>query len=472
MVSSALAGAHKHFPALFRLIGQVRKEELGSVVLLSANCFVALLAYYVLKVVREPLILSSGGAEAKSYAAAAQALLLIGLLPLYGRFLHRVDRSKLVRGVVLTFIVCIELFWVGNALSVPYLGFLFFVWVGIFGLALVAQFWSLANDLHGTRTGERLFPVIALGAPLGSLAGSILSRELIRLGLGPGALLQIAAGLLVVHVLLYSMILQRHEAAPSASQPTHPTTKEMANGIFLVWQSPYLTRIALLLVALSLVNTTGEFILSSGVTAQAKQAFAIAVQADAGLDRKQFFDTFIGGFYADIFTLVNIATILLQAFVASRLVRGFGIAGVLLALPIVALGVYGVIAAGASLAVVRLAKVLENSTDYSLMNTARAMLWLPTARVEKYAGKQAVDTFFVRIGDVLSAMTIFAATLALGGVEALSENTSSLRMLAGLNLIVIAAWLALTLSLVRRYQKLADSSAATTLSGRSSPTTS
>ena len=95
--------------------------------------------------------------------------------------------------------------------------------------------------------------------------------------------------------------------------------------------------------------------------------------------------------------------LLLQAFVTSRLVKHRGLAGVLLALPLIALGGYAIVAAGAGFALVRWIKTAENATDYSIMNTARQLLWLPTTREEKYKAKQAIDTFFVRGGDVLSA---------------------------------------------------------------------
>jgi AAA family ATP:ADP antiporter len=58
-------------------------------------------------------------------------------------------------------------------------------------------------------------------------------------------------------------------------------------------------------------------------------------------------------------------------------------------------------------------KVFDNSLDYSLGNTAKQALWLPTSRVAKYKAKQAVDAFFMRAGDVLSAGLVFVGeTLA------------------------------------------------------------
>jgi ATP:ADP antiporter, AAA family len=57
--------------------------------------------------------------------------------------------------------------------------------------------------------------------------------------------------------------------------------------------------------------------------------------------------------------------------------------------------------------VVRWIKTAENATDYSIMNTARQLLWLPTSTDEKYKAKQAIDGFFVRSGDVLSAAIVW-----------------------------------------------------------------
>ena len=137
-----------------------------------------------------------------------------------------------------------------------------------------------------------------------------------------------------------------------------------------MFASPYIRLIALLLVLLNVVNTTGEFILSHMVTVRA-QALAAA---DAAFDK----GAYIGAFYGDYFFWVNVAALVLQAFVASRLVKRFGLAGVLFALPLIAIGSYGIIALGASLVVVRWAKTAENSADYSVMNTAKQMMWLPT----------------------------------------------------------------------------------------------
>src|SRR6478672_1336001 len=145
------------------LFADVRGGEGLTAVLLLTNIFLLLICYSVIKTVREPLILLGGGAEVRSYAAAGQALLLMGFVPLYSWLASRVGRVKLLVGVTVGFITCIELFASAVAAHVPFVGVAFFIWVGIFNVSLVAQFWSFANDLYKKEAGDRLFPIIAMG---------------------------------------------------------------------------------------------------------------------------------------------------------------------------------------------------------------------------------------------------------------------------------------------------------------------
>src|SRR5258708_16039592 len=118
----------------------------------------------------------------KSYAAAAQALPLMGFVPLYSWFSSRVNRMRLIMGVIFFFIVCIEAFYVGFHAGVPMLGFFFYVWVGIFSLATIAQFWSYTNDLYDRPTGERLFPLLPAGSTAGTPLCALLTEPLFTAG--------------------------------------------------------------------------------------------------------------------------------------------------------------------------------------------------------------------------------------------------------------------------------------------------
>src|SRR4051794_3379089 len=154
------------------LFTDVRPGEAGTALLLTLNIFLLLSCYYIIKPVREALILSGEGAEVKSYAAAGQALLLLVLVPAYGLLADRLPRRGLLNSVTAFFIVCLIGFYVLARTGVP-VGVPFFLWVGIFNLMIIAQFWSFANDLYTKEQGERLFALVAFGGSAGAVLASV-----------------------------------------------------------------------------------------------------------------------------------------------------------------------------------------------------------------------------------------------------------------------------------------------------------
>jgi AAA family ATP:ADP antiporter len=427
-----------------RVFSDVRAGEGASALLMLLNLFLLLVGYYVVKTVREALVLDSpppawvpSGAEMKTYAAAGQAVVLMAFIPLYGWFASRVGRLRLLVGMVSFFIVSFELFYVASLMGVPYLGFAFYIFVGIFNNAAIAQFWSFANDLYRKQDGERLFPLIAIGATAGSPLGAKVAKWLFDAGVPAYDMLHVTAALLAAHLALYWVVSRREARRHDPGASAAPLAIG-AGGFPLIFRSPYLRLAALLIVVLNVVNTTGEYLLDRSLLAAAEQAAAVT----PGFDRSAF----IGSFKGDYFFWVNVAAVVLQALVVSRLVKYAGLAGAILMLPLVAFGAYGLIAMGAGFAAVRWSKTAENATDYSVMNTGRQMIWLPTTREEKYKAKQAVDTFFVRIGDVLSAFVVVAGTtwLALG-----------LRGFALGNMVLVVLWIGIALMLLREHRRVA-----------------
>lgn len=424
---------------VLRPFGDVRRGEGVTTGLLLLTLFLVLCGYYVCKTVREPLILTGGGAEVKTYASALQALALMAVVPAYSWLAARVSRLTLITVVTLVVVASLQLFWLAGQVEMPYLGMAFFVWVGVFNNAVVAQFWSYGNDLHTPEAGSRLFPVIAIGATLGSPVGAWAAGRLFAAGVPALHLLQLAAVCLLLSLACYLLVERRQAASPrqvaraSAGDGRPAATRD---GFALLARSPYLRLICLLLLVLNVVNTTGEYILSRSVLASAEAALPGASDAAR--------EAFIGSFYGSYFFWVNVAAVAIQSLLVSRLVRFAGIAGVLLVLPIVSAVTYAMVLTGAGFTAFRLAKTVENATDYSAMNTARHMLWLPTARDEKYAAKQAADTFVVRAGDVI------AAGLVLAGTTWMSLDRSGF---AGALLVVTAVWLAIAWLLVSEYRR-------------------
>ena len=151
------------------------------------------------------------------------------------------------------------------------LGIIFFVWIGIFNLMIVAQFWSFANDVYSKEEGERLLVIVGLGASLGAVAGARVADRLIE----PFGVSADAA--------------RRRRARPSSCcSPTTSTASSAAagrpnarakkvsaapaqNAFAMVFKTRYLLLMALMLMLINWINTTGEYILGSIVKEQRRR---------------------------------------------------------------------------------------------------------------------------------------------------------------------------------------------------------
>lgn len=419
------------------LFADVRGGEGAGALLLFANIFLLLSAYYLLKTAREPLILTEQGAVVKTYLSAGQALLLVVVIPLYSWVASKLKRVWLLSGISVFFAANLAAFHAaaaaGNRIGIP-----FYLWVGIFNVFAISQFWAFANDLYTEPQGKRLFPLIGVGASLGAVAGARAAADAVKqLGALP---LLVAGGVLLLVCALLTVLADRRisERAGAAQLVLRQQPLGPGDGFLMILQDRYLVMIAFLVLLLNVVNTSGEFLLSSLVTEQA------ASVAGAGPEFAEARRRFIGSFFGEYFFWVNTLSFLFQAFLVSRLFRHLGVGGTLFILPLIAFTGYSLLLAAPVLGVIRLLKIVENSADYSIQNTARQALFLPTAREVKYKAKAAIDTFFQRAGDVAQAGIVWAGT----NILALSISGFAL-----LNLALTVVWLLLVMYLAREYRK-------------------
>ena len=421
----------------------MRPGEAVTAALLTLNVFLLLTAYYVLKPLREDLILAmKSGSEYKSYLSGGIALLLFGLVPLYGKLVDSLPRAKLVIGVSLAFALQLLLF--RGFVSIPaaraLVGMLFYAWVGVFNVMVVAQFWGYANDLYEKEQGDRLFPMVALGASVGAATGTKVAKFLIN-GLGKPSMMLVSALLLGACAALFWWIEQRETKARPLAATAAPASDGRARrgGFALVVKYRYLLLIAAFSLIYNWVNSNGEYMLSRVITQD-----ALAANPGLSVDDERV-GKYIGGAYADFYFYVNVAGVLLQSLVVSRLVRRLKLPAAFLFLPLIALGNAFIFAFVPIVALAKLGKTAENATDYSLNNTLKQMLWLVTAPDMKYKAKQVVDTFCVRIGDVCSAGSVWLAANVLH---------LAVPQFAWLSIALTGAWLFLALAIGRLYRDL------------------
>jgi len=259
-----------------------------------------------------------------------------------------------------------------------------------------------------------MFPLVAFGATFGAFSGSAIANRLVE-PIGLYQMMLVAGSVLGICIVLtwivhireikrpsFSVVHAHQKRESAGTEPDKPLEK--GGGFQLLFKKRYLLYIAFLILLLNFINTNGQFILGEYIERTAKQA--VEMGTAKGLTTEEF----IGKFQAGFMMYFNLLAMFIQLFIVSRVFKWFGVRTALLFLPFIALGGYFLISLGASLMLVHWVKVAENGTDYSLMNTTRHALFLITSRQEKYKAKAAIDTFFQRAGDVLSAMVVFFGT--------------------------------------------------------------
>jgi len=468
---------------LERLLGvftQVRAGEGLSAVLLTLNVFLLLTAYYVIKPLRDSMIsVMDGGPQYKSYMSALIAVALIGAVPAYARLARRLPRNRLVVGVTLFFVSNLALFALAMSsdtlratriplgplgailptTSVQLMPVLFFVWVGLFNMMVVAQFWAFANDVYTEEQGKRLFAMVGIGASSGAALGAGVVKGMAK-QLDTSELFVISAILLSLCALLTQVVHvregRRDTRIPNPAPETSPTPADAppkpepsatkGEGAFqMVWRYRYLTYLAAFSVVFTLVNTNGEYMRDEAMNQWVMGAVEDHGPFESDTALGDFKEEMGNAFTGDFYFYVNLLGAFLQMFVVSRLVRYAGLGPTFFILPVIALMGATAIALVPVIGVVRISKIAENATDYSINNTSRNMLWLPTTTEMKYQAKQAVDTFFVRMGDVGSAVTVAVLAGALG---------LGIRSFAVANIVLIVGWLLLARAILRERKAL------------------
>lgn len=482
--------------AVLNIVTEVKSGEAPTALLLTLNVFLLLTAYYIIKPVREELILAmESGAEYKSYMSGAIAIALMFAVPAYARFAKKLPRNRLVVGVTIFFISHLVLFYFAQASETirPYLGLIFFLWIGIFNMMVVAQFWAFANDVYTEEQGKRLFALVGLGASVGAASGSGIAG-VIREPIGVFQMLLVAAALLGLCAFLTQVVHVRESKSKSGAGEKDKDEKdgkkepERRGAFAMVFKHRYLLLIAIFSLIFSFVNSNGEYMYGKLLkddakahvgevsreeaekwsnTAVGEKAIKNAFEADQKKADGKFkgkkleevkgevaqaalkderYGAHINEGYNKLFLWVNIIGVLLQMLVVSRVVKYLGLSKAFLIFPVIALIDASFIAAVPALMVVFVGKIAENSVDYSLNNTVRNALWLSTTREMKYIAKQAVDTFFVRLGDVSHGILVFIAAAQLG---------MGVRFIAITNIVLVAAWIFVALKINKEREKAA-----------------
>jgi len=211
---------------ILQIFTEIRPGEGRKALLMFANIFLILCAYYFIKPLREGWIAISdisglSKMEVKAYSSFAQSALLLLVVGWYGRLAGHWKRPVLITRATLFCISNMIVFWFLQPgfffERLPASGIIFYLWVGMFGVFVVAQFWTFCADIYTDADGRRLLPIIAIGATSGAAAGSWIVNQLVDSGIvPPESLLLVAILPLLASIMLTRFVDARYGCAGSA----------------------------------------------------------------------------------------------------------------------------------------------------------------------------------------------------------------------------------------------------------------
>ncbi len=372
---------------LYRLV-DIRADELTALVWSFLYFFSLLCGYYILRPLRDEMGIL-GGVNNLPWMFTGTFIAMLAVVPLFGWVSSRYPRRRFLPAVYNFFIVNLLLFYVLfiSGISQTYVAQAFFIWVSVFNLFVVSVFWSFMNDLYNQAQAKRLFGLIAAGGTLGAITGPALTAWLAQ-PLGTHNLLLVSTGFLLLSIMCISKLSVWFDRQADLSKGTSyqtPMGGHWLAGVSLVFRSPYLLGICLLIL---LYSTLSTFL-------YLQQASIIRDSFSNSAERTAVF--------AMIDLAVNILTVLIQLLFTSRLVRFLGLAWALALIPL--LLILGFIALGIApvLGVLIVVQVLRRAGNYAIMRPAREMLYSVLGREEKYKAKNFTDTVVYRGGDAVSA---------------------------------------------------------------------
>ena len=391
---------------------RVERGEWPAVLLGFTYFFFLLAAYYVIRPVRDQLSAAVGSIELPVFYSVTFVVTL-ALTPLFGALVARFTRRRFVPVVYAFFLAgmlaFIPLFREQGEIGARFLGTVFFVWVSVFNLFVVAVFWSFMADLFDPGQSRRLFPLIALGGPLGAIAGPILTRELV-FRVGVSGLLGVSAAMLGATMACIFALLRWSHAHPvrgDARRDERIIGGGVMAGAAITFSSPLLFRLAALMLLGDSVGTVIYALLADYSHAHFHTAVA-RIDFAAGID---------------------LGTNLLQAALQILLTRELMVRlGPVWALvtdgAIKALMLAGLIVFGAGwIAVVA---VVTRASAYGVFKPANDSLYTLVDAETRYKGKNFIDTVVWRFGDVV----ITSGLNALRGAGVAIAGLAGLTMLA------------------------------------------
>ena len=362
------------------------KLEMARIALLFFAFLAIILSYYLVKAASRSLILEEGSANLLPYIWVGSALSLMVLVPIYQRLVERVAKFQLVFGTLLVITACLGGFWLRMEEATLQEVIAFYIFVDIFSVILVEQFWSLTDSVYRSRDARVWYGLIgSCGLVGGILAGFAVSGLVGQMGLPTKDLILVAVVSLLV-IALFVQALGRSGLFDNLDKQKAIGSDEQ--GWSNIRENQYLYLIAGLLLMAQLAAPLVEFQFMSLVDERYQQ-----------LEERTVFISWM-------YTWVGFFALLVNLMITPMVHRYFGALGGLFLQPALMLGgalvfiAYPVLQTAASL------RVVDRGLSYSITRASRELLYVPVAEKTLQKAKAWIDMLGYRLFKVLGAVPI------------------------------------------------------------------
>lgn len=353
--------------------------------------FFLLAAYYIVRPVRDQLSGAVGSSQLPLFYLGTLIAMLL-LTPVFGALVARFPRRQLLAWSYSFFILClvayVPAFMAQERIGARTLGVVFFIWVSVFNLFVVALFWSFMADVFDSKRAREVFPLIALGGMAGAIFGPYLAERLVGV-LGVPPLLLVSAVMLGIALVLLLRISAQQAQRGATEQPTGGS---IWAGVRELWSRPFLRYMAILMLLGDGVGTLAYALVAD----YAKAHLATAPVRTA--------------FYAHIDLAVNLFGAALQLTLTRWLLIKRGVvwalvipqlANVLLLLAVMIGGRAELSVLGYSVPLLAVMMIGTRGFMYGMTKPASDALYTRVSRETRYKGKNFVDTAVWRFGDLI-----------------------------------------------------------------------
>ena len=418
---------------LLQRIVDVRPGETRAMFLSAAYFFFVLSSYYILRPLRDAM--GAGEMENVPYMFTAGLITMLVLNPVYGAVVAHYRRQQFIPYTYRFFSLNLVAFFLALSFlpetATPWIGRIFFVWVGVFNMFVVSIFWAFMADVFRSGQGKRLFGFIGAGGTIGGMTGSLLTSQLVELIGVTGMLLASAAMIEVATQIVQALgrDAARNTVVPEGSPSADATDRDVPvqdnavggsawEGLRHTLSNRFLLGIVLFMLLFT-VGSTFLYFQRLAIVAEAFTDHAARVQ-----------------FFAQVDLIVNLLTLITQAFFTARIIKWLGVAWTLALLPAISIVGFLLIGAMPTVLVLVTFESVRRAGNFAISRPARELLFTVVTREDRFKAKSFIDTFVYRSGDQIGNWSWWLMATKMGvGVTALSFVAAPL----------MGLWLALAL---------------------------